>query len=64
MGEVVSLNKFRKAKGKQQAKKQAAENRVRHGESGAAKRERTAAEKLESTQHDGHKLEGDTPTEE
>lgn len=64
MGEVISLGKFRKAKNKNEAKAKAAENRVRHGESGAAKRERKAVEKLDSVQHDGHKLEGDTPTEE
>lgn len=37
MGDVVNLNKARKARARQDQKTQAAANRVRHGQSGAAK---------------------------
>ena len=40
MGEVVNLNRFRKARAKAELDKQAEENRVKHG--------RTKAEKLQA----------------
>lgn len=63
MGDVVSLNKFRKAKDKAADKKQASENRVRHGQTKAERKERAALEQLDDTRHNDHVLEDDHTTE-
>ena len=64
MGEVVSLNKFRKAKAKTDKKVEARENRIRHGETKAERKERAAVEQLDQSRHAGHVLDDDKKGEE
>ena len=59
MGDVVSLNKFRKTKAKADDKKQARENRIRHGQTKAERKERAAVEQLDQTRHAGHGLDSE-----
>ena len=56
MGEVVNLNRFRKARLKAEQEKQAEENRVRHGRSKAEKIQ--TVKELDRTErdHDGKHL--------
>lgn len=61
MGEVVNLNRFRKARDKAEAKRTAETNRAAYGRT---KAERDAAEKArsaESARLDGHMLDDDGP---
>lgn len=61
MGEVVNLNRFRKARDKAEAKRAAETNRAAHGRT---KAERHAADKLRQTEAarlDGHRLDDDGP---
>lgn len=57
MGDVISLNKFKKKKERAEKAQRAAENRLKHGktktERAVEKKERELADK----QLDGHKLE-------
>lgn len=56
MGEVINLNRFRKARAKAEADKQAEENRAAFGRTKAEKRQ-TAAERERAEQDiDGKKL--------
>ncbi len=63
MGDVVSLNKFRKAKAKTAKKAAASENRILHGETKADRKERTAVEQLDQTRYASHALDGEDKTE-
>lgn len=56
MGEVINLNRFRKARAKAEDARQAEENRVRHGRGKAEKRQ--AADEQDRTDRDldGKKL--------
>jgi len=57
MGDVVNLNKFRKARDRKAAEDQAAENRVRFGLSKDAKAKvRTEADQSQKD-HDGKRLD-------
>lgn len=61
MGEVVNLNRFRKARDKAEAKRAAEANRAAHGRT---RSEREAAEKrrqAEAAKLEGHRLEDDGP---
>lgn len=61
MGEVVNLNRFRKARDKAEAKRTAEANRAAHGRT---KAEREAADNLRQTEAarlDGHRLDDDGP---
>lgn len=57
MGEIVNLNRARKAKAKADREKQAAENRIRFGQTKAEKQKRQAEEAAARHQIDGHKLD-------
>lgn len=57
MGEIVNLNRVRKAKAKTDREKQAAENRVKFGQTKAEKQKRQAEEVAVRRQIDGHKLD-------
>lgn len=57
MGEIVNLNRVRKAKAKTDREKQAAENRVKFGQTKAEKQKRQAEEVAARRQIDGHKLD-------
>ena len=59
MGEIVNLNKARKKHNRAEAQAKAAENRIRHGRSRAAKREQNAGAGRQSRALDGKKLERD-----
>ena len=59
MAEPINLNRARKAKAKADAKAQAAQNRVKHGRTGAQKAvERAEADKA-VTQLDAHRRDRD-----
>ena len=61
MGELINLNKARKARDKATAKRNADTNRAAHGRT---KAERNAADKLRQTEAarlDGHRLDDDGP---
>jgi hypothetical protein len=61
MGDVINLNRYRKAKEKAERAKLAGESRVRHGRS---KRERDAQQREEQRQADalaGKRLEPEEP---
>lgn len=61
MGEVVNLNRFRKQAARRAAAAKAAENRVRHGRSGAAKaKERTERDQA-GRRLDGARIEDGDP---
>lgn len=57
MGEVVNLNRFRKARARAEDAKQAAENRTRHGRSKDDKRRGRSEQERSSKELDGKKLE-------
>ncbi len=59
MGDVVNLNKLRKAKAKTDAKTRAAENRTRFGETKADKSKREAEKALADKRLDGHDRKDD-----
>lgn len=64
MADVVNLNKFRKRKGRAEAKRTADDNRRKHGRSKAERQaDRTRAER-EQQRHDQHKLDRDAGPEE
>ena len=56
MGEVINLNRFRKARTKADEAKQAEENRVRHGRGKAEKRKTAEEQDRTDRDHDGKKL--------
>lgn len=57
MGEIVNLNRARKAKVKADRTAQAAENRVKHGRTKAEKQKERAAEQAAVRHLEGHKLD-------
>jgi len=56
MGEVVNLNRFRKARAKAEQTQQAEENRIRHGRGKAEKRETSSERDRNDRDLDGKKL--------
>lgn len=57
MGEIVNLNRARKAKAKCEREAQAAQNRITYGLTKAEKQKRRAEEQATRQQLDGHKLD-------
>ncbi len=57
MGEVVNLNKFRKARSKIEAARQASENRTRFGRTKAEKNKGELEQSREAQELDGKRLE-------
>ncbi|WP_084437611.1 DUF4169 family protein [Niveispirillum irakense] len=57
MGEIVNLNRARKAKAKAEREVQAAENRVKFGRTKEEKKKSRAEEQAAARHLDGHKLE-------
>lgn len=57
MGDVVNLNRFRKAKARAAAQDKAAENRARFGRPGAERRREEAQDRIDRQRHEGHRLE-------
>ncbi len=57
MGEIVNLNRARKAKVRQERETQAAENRIRFGLTKDEKKRRAAEEAAAARHLDGHKLD-------
>ena len=56
MGEIVNLNRFRKARSKAEKEKQADENRVRHGRPKSEKRQTGNERERSDRDLDGKKL--------
>ena len=61
MGEIVNLRQVKKQRERAAAAKQAAENRVRHGRTGAAKQADRMAERRREAALDGAKVDGEEP---
>lgn len=57
MGEIVNLNRVRKAKAKADRAVQATENRVKYGRTKAEKQKERAAEQAAARHLEGHKLD-------
>ncbi|MGQ3046972.1 MAG: DUF4169 family protein [Niveispirillum sp.] len=57
MGEIVNLNRARKAKAKTDREVQAAENRVKFGQTKAEKEKRRAEEEAARRRLEGHRVE-------
>ena len=57
MGEIVNLNRARKAKAKADREVQAAENRVRFGQTKAEKQKAQVERDAKNRNLDGHKME-------
>lgn len=57
MGEIVNLNRARKAKAKGERDAKAAQNRISFGLTKAEKQKRRAEEQAAQQQLDGHKLD-------
>ena len=57
MGEVINLNKARKARERLAGQKQVQENRLRHGESKAQKQRRRREDELKKRELDDKRLE-------
>ncbi|MBP7339586.1 DUF4169 family protein [Niveispirillum sp.] len=57
MGEIVNLNRARKAKAKAERETQAAENRIRFGLTKEERKKREAQEATARKHLDGHKLD-------
>lgn len=62
MGDVINLNKARKAKARASSRRAAAANRVKHGRTGAEKAADRAAEERRVRDLDGRLLD-DPPSE-
>ena len=64
MGEIINLNRERKARAKQDARQTAEENRIRHGQTKSEKNEITTEQDRQTKSLDGHVLSfDDTATE-
>ena len=61
MGEVVNLNRTRKARARAEAERQAAANRAKHGRTGAEKANDRRAEARRQALLDGARREEDKP---
>jgi len=57
MGDLINLNKYRKKREREQHKKLADQNRVKHGESKLEKDQRAKKRALDDKQLDGHKID-------
>lgn len=57
MGEIVSLNKFRKAHARAEETRRSAENRIRHGRTGPEKTSDARAKSLGQEKLDGERLD-------
>ncbi len=57
MGEIVNLRRVKKQRERETAEQAAAENRVRHGRTGAAKQAERMAEERRREAFDGAKLD-------
>lgn len=57
MGEIVNLNRARKAKAKADREVQAAENRAKFGQTKAEKEKRRAEEEATRRRLEGHRVE-------
>jgi Domain of unknown function (DUF4169) len=57
MGDLINLNKYRKKREREEHKKLAEQNRLKHGESKVTKEARTKKRALDDKQLDGHKIE-------
>ncbi len=58
--EIVNLNKYRKAKGKAEKTKKAAQNRVRSGRKKSEQRRRELEKAAEDAQMDGNRLDDES----
>ncbi|MFN8722382.1 MAG: DUF4169 family protein [Rhodospirillales bacterium] len=56
MGDLINLNKVRKARARQEAEGTAAANRVRFGRTGAEKARARAESDRDARRHEGHAL--------
>jgi hypothetical protein len=61
MGDVVNLNRWKKARDKREAAEQAQANRAAHGRNGVAKKNDRAERARREALLDGAKREDDTP---
>ncbi|RZJ16310.1 MAG: DUF4169 family protein [Brevundimonas sp.] len=61
MGELINLNKARKARDKATAKRNAETNRAAHGRSKADRQAADTARDRDAARLDGHKRDDDTP---
>ena len=61
MGELINLNKARKARGKAMAKQDAKTNRAAHGRTKAERQATDKARDRDATRLDGHKRDADKP---
>lgn len=61
MGDVVNLRRARKARARAEEKARAAENRVRHGRTGADRRAAKAEAEKAARAADGHRLDRQGP---
>jgi hypothetical protein len=59
MGEIVNLNKFRKAKAKAEKEAEAETNRVRHGRTKAERETQRRTDEHSSRKLDGHRIDPD-----
>ena len=57
MGDIVNLNRFRKAKARAADEGKAVENRAKFGRPGAERRREEAVDRIERLRHEGHRLE-------
>jgi hypothetical protein len=63
MGDLVNLNRFRKAKERAEKERIAEANRVKFGRTKAERQKQAKQRALEQARHDGNKLEPEPPTE-
>ncbi len=61
MGEIINLRRARKSQARAEAERQAAENRILHGEAKALRKARTAQAELEARRLDGQRLAAPAP---
>lgn len=61
MADIVNLNRYRKAREKERAKNEAAENRIRHGRTKEEKRHDADEREREIRSLDGAQRDDDTP---
>lgn len=57
MGDVINLNKYRKEREREAARRGAEQNRLKHGESKASREQRGKKRALDDKQLEGHKLD-------
>lgn len=61
MGELVNLNRFRKAKARAEKERLAEANRVKFGRTKGERQKQSKQRALEQARHDGNKLEPEPP---